>query len=327
MLDLRQLAGQRLMLGFDGTEFNDELKEILEQIRPSGIILFSRNIDSPVQVAALCQSCQEYAKSVNLPPLFIAIDQEGGTVARLKLPFTQFPGTPNIKSLDDAIDFASITAKELSDVGINMNFAPVLDVAWNADSIMKDRAFKGDEKKVSDLGNQVISTLQDLGTMAVAKHFPGIGRTILDSHYHLPHVDIDMETLLKSDMVPFADAIENSVSGIMLSHILYPKLDNQWQASLSPIIANDILRTKMGYKGLVMTDDLDMKAINKDMKTCIIQILKSNIDLTLICHKGPNIVIAHNKIQHLMKTDESLFTAGKASENRILEFKKRYITV
>ncbi len=327
MSDLRQLAGQRLMLGFDGTEYNDELKEIFKEIRPGGIILFSRNIDSPIQVTELCQSCQEYAKSVNLPPLFIAIDQEGGSVARLKPPFTQFPGNPDIKSLNDAIKFASITAKELSEIGINMDFAPVLDVASKVDSIMKDRAFKGDEKKVSNLGNQVISTLQEKGIMAVAKHFPGIGRTILDSHYHLPIVDIDIETLLKSDMVPFADAIENGVSGVMLSHILYPKLDNQWQASLSPIIANDILRKKMGYKGLVMTDDLDMKAIKNDMQTCIAQILKSNIDLALICHKGPNIIIAHNEIQHLMESDETLFTAGKVSERRILEYKRRYIKV
>ncbi len=325
MSDFEQAAGQRLMLGFDGTELNDELKEIIEGIRTSGLILFSRNIVSPDQVKALCQSCQEFARGVDVRPVFIAIDQEGGTVARLRPPFTQFTGNPDILSLNDAINFASITAKELSNVGINMNFAPVLDVAWDADSVMKDRAFKGDERKVSNLGNQVVLILQERGIMAVAKHFPGIGRTILDSHFHLPIVEMDMTTLLASDMVPFADAIGNSVSGIMLSHILYPKLDKQWQASLSPIIANDILREKMGYKGLVMTDDLDMKAINKDMKTCICQILKSNIDLALICHKGPNILTAYNEIQHLMETDESFFIAGKVSESRILKYKNKYI--
>jgi len=327
MVDVTRTAGQRLMVGFDGITLNDEIKQTLEGIAPSGIILFSRNIESPDQVRELCQSCQEYAKSIDLAPLFIAVDQEGGTVARLKPPFTQFSGNPDIHSLDDAINFAAITAKELSDVGINMNFAPVLDVAWNTDSIMKDRAFKGDEKQVSDLGNQVISILQENGTMAVAKHFPGIGRTIIDSHYHLPIVDLDMVTLLNTDMVPFKNSIDNDVCGIMLSHIMYPKLDNKWQASLSPIIANDILRDKMGYKGLIMTDDLDMKAIDKDMQICITQILKANIDLVLICHKGPNIAIAHNEIQQLMKTDERLYLAGKVSEGRILEFKKRYVNV
>jgi beta-N-acetylhexosaminidase len=327
MPDIKLMAGQRLMLGFNGTHFNDELRQIIREIKASGIILFSRNIESPDQVKVLCESCQEYAKSADLPPLFIGIDQEGGTVARLKPPFTQFKGNPYIQTQSEAIDFAITTAKELAKIGVNMNFAPVLDVAWNDDSIMNDRAFKGDGNKVSRLGNHVISTLQEKGVMAVAKHFPGIGRTLLDSHYHLPVVDLDLETLLTTDMIPFVDAIDNKVSGIMLSHILYPGIDNQWQASLSPIIANDILRNNMGYTGLVMTDDLDMKAINKDIQTCVSQILKANIDLALICHEGPNIGIAFKEIQMILETEESLYLAHQSSIDRILKYKKRYIGI
>lgn len=320
------MAGQRLMVGFDGTNLNQDLKHIIGEIKACGIILFKRNIETPKQVADLCADCQAYAKECRVPPLFVAVDQEGGTVARLKEPFTVFPGNPFIESIQEARTFASITAGELKQVGINMNFAPVLDIApAGTDSIMKDRVFRGDEKMVSLLGMEVIRTLQENGIMAVAKHFPGIGRTIKDSHFHLPVLDIDLETLKQVDMVPFAHAKKEGVSGIMLSHISYPGLDPRWQASLSPFIANDLLRDHLGYDGLVMTDDLDMKAISSDMKTCIRQILISGIDLALICHKGPNMDIAFNEMAQHLHADESLYLLGKKSVERILRFKKKYL--
>jgi beta-N-acetylhexosaminidase len=320
------MAGQRLMLGFDGIEFNDELKHIIGDINACGIILFARNIESPEQVNRLCSDCQAYAKANGLPRLFVAVDQEGGVVARLKEPFTLFRGNPFIDTIEDARNFAEITALELNQVGINMNFAPVLDIApQGVDSIMKNRVFKGNAKKVSMLGTQIILTLQQKGILAVAKHFPGIGRTIKDSHFHLPVLDIDLESLWQSDMVPFVDAKNKGVAGIMLSHISYPRLDQNWQASLSPFIANDLLRNQMGYKGLVMTDDLDMKAIEHDMATCIHQILKSGIDMALICHKGPNIDMAHHEIMQGLIEDEGLYLMGEKSVERILRVKEKYL--
>ncbi|MCP4673732.1 MAG: glycoside hydrolase family 3 protein [Desulfobacula sp.] len=321
------MAGQRLMLGFDGIELNDDLKYIINQIKACGIILFKRNIETPAQVAALCRGCQEYAKTCGLPPLFIAVDQEGGSVARLKEPFTIFKGNPFIESVDDAKNFASITADELKQAGINMNFAPVLDVVPDGvDSIMKYRAFKGNAKQVSKLGIKVICGLQKKKILAVAKHFPGIGRTIKDSHFHLPVLNIDFKTLEQSDLLPFKDAKENDVSGVMLSHILYPKLDDKWQASLSPHIAKELLRKKIGFNGLVMTDDLDMKAIRHDMKTCIRQILKSDIDIALICHKGPDIDTAFNEITRQIDKSEKLYKACEQSLQRILKYKKKYLS-
>jgi len=329
MADIKEMAGQRLMLGFDGMELNQDLKHIIGNIKACGIILFKRNIKSPEQLAALCADCQAYARSKSVPPLFIAVDQEGGSVARLREPFTQFKGNPFIESLRDAEEFACITAEELKQVGINMNFAPVLDVAPvmedGLESIMKDRVFKGDAKKVSSLGNKVIHTFQENQIMAVAKHFPGIGRTCRDSHFHLPVLDIDLEIFMQSDMIPFADAKKEGVSGMMLSHIMYPRLDKDWQASLSPVIVNDILREKMGYEGLVMTDDLDMKAIRHDMKTCVRQILKSGVDMALICHKGPDIDIAFNEIVQQTKGDATLFHMAEKSIKRIMKFKKKYL--
>lgn len=326
MITQKEMAGQRLMLGFDGIELNEDLKYIIGDIKACGIILFKRNIESPEQVASLCDACRDYAKSCGIPPLFIAVDQEGGVVARLKEPFTEFKGNPNIESVRDANNFASITADELKQAGINMNLAPVLDIApVGVDSIMKDRVFRGKAKNVSTLGMEVIHTLQENGIMAVAKHFPGIGRTIKDSHFHLPVLDIDLKLLRQSDLVPFVDAKNKDVAGIMLSHILYPRLDSQWQASLSPFIANDLLRNQMGYEGLVMTDDLDMKAIEHDMKTCIRQILKSGIDMALICHKSPDIDLAYHEIIRLLDGEEDLYKMGKESIQRILRVKKKYL--
>lgn len=324
--DIRVLAGQRLMLGFDGTDFNADLSYIIGELKAGGIILFSRNVDHPGQVKALCRDCQAYARQCGLPPLIISVDQEGGTVARLKDGFTRFKGNPYIHTLEDARHFAGTTAKEIKLVGINMNLAPVLDIVPSGiESVMKDRAFKGDEKTVSKLGLEVIRTFQRQGIMAVAKHFPGIGRTVLDSHFHLPTLDLPLDTLEQSDLIPFADAIDAEVSGVLLSHIFYSRLDSDWQASLSPAIANDLLREKMGYDGIVMTDDLDMKAIGHDMETCIHQILKSRIDMALICHKGPNIDIAADTIHRLLKEDSMLYEAGKQSLKRILGVKNTYL--
>lgn len=325
-ISTRLMAGQRLMLGFDGTGFNDDLKHIIGDIQAGGLILFRHNIVSPEQVRRLCRECREWAAQCGLPPLFIAVDQEGGTVARLKSPFKEFPGNPYIRTRKAAEAFARITAGELKDAGFNMNLAPVLDrVPDDVDGIMKERAFKGDFRTVSELGMQVIDTFQGQGVMAVAKHFPGIGRTIKDSHFHLPVLDIGLEVLERSDMIPFQEAIAHDVTGIMLSHIFYPQLDGQWQASLSSVIAKDILRGRFGFDGLVMTDDLDMKAIKLEMKTCIRQILKADIDLALICHKGPNIDIARQEILRLLETDETLFEAGKGCVERILRFKETYL--
>lgn len=320
-------AGQRLMAGFDGTALNPDLKFLIKEIKIGGIILFSRNIESPEQLKSLCSSVQNYAQNCGQPPLFISIDQEGGQVARLKEPYTCFPGNPSIKTDADARNFARITASELLDTGINMNMAPVMDVSpKDMDSIMAKRTFSHDPKQVSRLGCAVIEEMQSNGLMAVAKHFPGIGRTTLDSHLELPFMDADMEDIQSYDLPPFYAAVTQGVSGIMLSHIQYPKLDSKWPASLSPLIVKKLLRDEMGYKGLVITDDLDMGAVNKHFKINVMikQIQKADIDIALICHKGPDIETAFMEILKNIKQDSALRQKGIESFERIMEFKHQY---
>ena len=320
------MAGQRLMLGFDGQTLNDELKHLIKEYRTGGIILFRPNIESPDQLRRLCTDARNYALDQGLPDLFVAVDQEGGQVARLRKPFTEFPGNPHMANLEDAREFARITASELSDMGINMNMAPVMDVAPpNVDSIMKDRVFTGNENRVAEMGTAVIRGLQKGGIMAVAKHFPGIGRTVKDSHFFLPELEAEPSDLKQTDLAPFEAAAKARVSGMMLSHIMYTRLDPDWQASLSKTIAYDLLRADMGYQGLVMTDDLDMKAISHDMETCIYRILVAQIDIALVCHAGPNIAEARDAVMRYLEKDSELFESGRTSVKRILAAKQKFL--
>ena len=322
-----QKAGQRLMVGFDGKALNADLKFLIRELKVGGIILFSRNLGNPDEIRQLTNDAQDYAKSSGQPPLLIAIDQEGGQVARLKAPFfSEFPGNPAMKTRDEAIHFARVTASELHAIGANMNYAPVLDVTRpDIPGIMVGRSFGNDPQHVAALGTAVIQTLEENSILSVAKHFPGIGRTVLDSHLDLPIVKEDFDTLKACDLVPFQAAMQSRVSGIMLSHILYEKLDPTWPASLSVFIARDLLRIQMGYTGLVMTDDLDMGAITRHyaLNTAVDQAMLSEIDQILICHKSPAIESALEQIQKRIRDQRDLEVLCNQSVERILAAKCR----
>jgi beta-N-acetylhexosaminidase len=327
-LTATQRAGQRLMVGFDGMAFNDTLQFYIQDLKVGGLILFARNISERDQVKRLCAAAQACAARCGQPPLFVGIDQEGGVVSRLKPPFTQFEGNPCIKSTSQAAEFARITSQELNQIGVNMNMAPVLDVLpAQGPSVMTHRSFGHDPQRVAALGNEMIRHFQQNGIMAVAKHFPGIGRTVLDSHEELPDLDIDADRLAQKDMVPFQAAIRAQVAGIMLSHIRYRQIDPLWPASLSPIITADILRRQMAYDGLVLTDDLDMGAVAKhyDVPIIVEQCLTAQVDLLLICHPGPKVETALMEISKQIQADETLAHQEALSIERILGAKKVYL--
>jgi len=323
-----QLAGQRLMAGFEGKHLDRLLQGLIADLQLGGLILFKRNVESPRQLAGLCRAVQRYARDCGLPPLFIAIDQEGGQVARLGPPFTQFPGNPAIRNTADAERFARITAIELAWVGINMNLAPVLDAAPEGiDSIMARRAFGSNPRQVARLGQAVIAGMQAGGIMAVAKHFPGIGRTRLDSHLDLPRLDADLRSLEAYDLIPFQAAIGETVAGIMLSHILYPRLDSQWPASLSPAIAHALLRQRMGFAGLVLTDDLEMGAIARHFGfgAAIRQVIRARVDVALICRSAEKLRRAHAIMARKIGESEKRRAAAEAAAARILAMKAQYL--
>ncbi|MBU1171572.1 MAG: beta-N-acetylhexosaminidase [Proteobacteria bacterium] len=322
-----QCAGQRLMVGFDGYFLDPELKFLIHELKVGGIILFSRNIQSPEQVRELSHDAQAYTASCGQPPLFIAIDQEGGQVARLKEPFTLFPdGNPGMKHRGDAARFADITARELLDIGVNMNMAPVLDVQPQGfEGIMAKRVFTGGPDFVAAMGAEMIRGFQRRGIMAVAKHFPGIGRTTLDSHLHLPVLETSFDDLDQSDLVPFVRAITQGVSGIMMSHIKYHSLDPDWPASLSQKIVKTLLRETMGYQGVVMTDDLDMKAITIPIDESVHRIVQAHVDIALVCHQGPDIEGAFNAFMHEIEKTEDTKKSSAESLDRIMALKQQYL--
>ena len=284
---IERMAGQRLMAGFHGTTLNSDLRFLIDTIGVCGIILFSRNIESAHQLRDLCAAAADYGASAGLSRLLIAVDQEGGSVARLKPPqFEYLPGAPELTDEADAETHAVAAAQQLRRMHINMNMAPVLDVAPpEFDSIMNDRIYGRDPDRVSRMGRAVIRGLRNGGVLPVAKHFPGIGRTTSDSHVDRPDLDVSPESLENYDLIPFREAIRTDVSGIMLSHIRYPAIDGVWPASLSTIIARDLLRKKLGYTGVVFTDDLEMGAVSKYYDiTCIMgRVLETETDVALIC--------------------------------------------
>ncbi len=322
-----QLAGQRLMAGFNGVVLNEDLRNLISDLKVGGIILFARNIESPEQARTLCDDVQGFAEKCGQPPLFISIDQEGGVVARLKEPFTQFPtGNPGMKNTQDANDFAVITASELTDIGVNMDMAPVMDVQPEGfEGVMEKRVFNGGPDFVSKMGSALITGLQNNGIMAVAKHFPGIGRTTLDSHLILPVLDMDKDVFEQTDLLPFKSAVKHNVSGMMLSHIQYPFIDPDWPASLSVKVVKDLLRSRLNYTGVVMTDDLDMKAITMDIKTSVERIIMADVDIALICHKSDDIENAFKGFLNDIKRSEKNRADSMVSVKRIMKLKASYL--
>jgi len=207
--------------------------------------------------------------------------------------------------------------------------APVLDVAVpGLEGIMHERAFGDDPAWVTTLGMTVIQKLQAKGIMAVAKHFPGIGKTRLDSHLDLPFLDEPLNLLEKEDFPPFEAAIANRVAGIMLSHVCYQQLDDEWPASLSVKIARGLLRKKMGFQGVVMTDDLDMGAVIRHftVSKAIRRILAAEIDIALICHKGPAIETAFDEILRTTTDDPTARAANDQSISRVMTLKDIYLS-
>lgn len=323
-----QMAGQRIIAGFTGTDLNTDLRYLIDTLQVGGIILFSRNIENRNQVRKLCSDAKNYAKACGQPHLFIAVDQEGGTVARLKAPdFTEFPDAAQMAGKKDAKEFAKVTAAELTDAGINMNMAPVMDVADpDVNSIMARRSFGTDPDYVAQLGSTVIRQFQQSRIMSVAKHFPGIGRTTLDSHLDRPDLGTIAEQLFSRDLVPFKKAVHDQAAGMMLSHIRYTDLDPEWPASLSVAVADNLLRVQMGYQGLVMTDDLEMGAVEKyyGMDRMISRVIEAKIDIALICRSMDKIEAACRRFVQGLKNDES-YRRSAESVSRILSAKRRYL--
>ena len=266
-MTIEEKVGQLIMVGFEGTQANEAIETHIRERFVGGVVLFSRNIQSPQQTAELTNELQRLVEATARQiPLFIGIDQEGGWVIRLKDGATVLPGNMALgatNSTELAERAGEITAVELAAVGVNLNFAPVMDVNNNPDNpVIGRRSFGESPELVSRLGISYIRGLQRNGVLATAKHFPGHGDTTVDSHFELPTVSHDLERIHALELQPFRAAIDADVAAIMTAHIIYPAFDANRPATLSPTILTDLLRKELGFDGLLITDDMEMKAID-----------------------------------------------------------------
>ncbi|MDX9991604.1 MAG: beta-N-acetylhexosaminidase [Anaerolineales bacterium] len=268
-LTLEQKIGQVMIIGLDGTTVDPELRQMIAEYHVGGIILFARNVQSPAQVAQLTNQLQTIARESGHPGLFIAVDQEAGRVARLtgETGFTEFPSAMALTAIGDpqnARQVAAAMALEMRAVGINVDFAPDLDVNNNpSNPVIGIRSFSSDPQKVVEYGLAFAKGLQENGVLAVGKHFPGHGDTSVDSHIDLPLVPHDRARLDQIELVPFRAAIEADIAGIMSAHVTFPAIDDTpgLAATLSRPVLTGLLRNELGYNGLIFTDSLEMGAL------------------------------------------------------------------
>ncbi len=284
--DIRRHAGQLAIAGFAGHQIPADLRLLAREFDLGGIILFARNVGSPEQVAEIAREAQELAHEL---PLWVSVDQEGGRVARLKSPFTEWPPMATLgRSGDERLveRFARALAAELTAVGISMDYAPVLDILTNpSNPVIGDRALAGRAEEVARLGAVLITALQAEGVAACGKHFPGHGDTSVDSHFELPLVEHPPDRLEAVELVPFRAAIAAGVASIMTAHILLPAIDAERPATLSPAIVTGLLKERLGYRGLILSDDLEMQAIagRFGMSEATIGAIAAGCDAVLMC--------------------------------------------
>ena len=313
--------GQMMMIGIQGTKVDDDSLYMLNQYHMGGVILLDRNMKSPEQVKQLTSDLQ--AQSNEKVPLFIGIDEEGGDVVRMAEKLTPPPSQKEIGATGDieqAKTWAIKTAKSLKEMGINVNFAPVADVGSN-----DKRSYSTDTNTVIDFVRAATKGYQQENIIYSLKHFPGIGKGRVDSHVDSSSIDVTKEILMAEDILPFKTIIDENDPNdyfILVSHLKYPALDEEYPASLSSKIMTDLLRNKLGYKGIIITDDMEMGAVanHNDFRSIGVNAVKAGADIVLVCHE-----YEHQQEVYLGLLDA--VNSGEISQERIDESVKRIIKV
>ena len=338
MRDSLRRVGQRFMIGFDGFEASADAKRLLREYGVGHVILFARNVDNPEQVAGLVRELQECARLAGHDtPLLVAVDQEGGRVARMGPPWTVWPplralgriGSTDVSlGTDLARRMGAALAAECSAAGIKCDFAPIMDVDTNADNpIIGNRSFGDDPDLIGRLGVAMIEGLQGGGVVASAKHFPGHGDTSLDSHLALPVVEHSRSRLQDVEMRPFRRAIAAKVASIMMAHVLYPELDPEVPASLSTPIVDGILRRELKYDGVVFTDDLEMKAVADRWAPdrSSVMAMQAGCDIVPVCQSHDAQVTAIEGAVRAVEAGEVAFGDMDDALARVRRLKERYL--
>jgi beta-N-acetylhexosaminidase len=318
MSDLEKKAASLFTVGFYGKAVTDDLRGLLAR-GVGGVIFFARNVGTPAEVLELNRDI----KATAARPLLLAIDQEGGVVARLKQGFTEIPPMRAVGATESAAlarELGKLIGRELRAVGFDMNYAPVLDIDTNPDNpIIGARSFGRTPEIVTEMGLALAAGVQEAGVAACGKHFPGHGDTSQDSHLELPKLPHAMDRLERVELAPFKAAAKAGIASFMTAHVIFEAVDAKYPATMSRAVLTGILREKLGYDGMVVTDDVEMKAIadNYGVEEAVVLGLNAGVDHFLCCHTAE---LAHRAIESVVKAVES----GKLSRERLDSATRRF---
>jgi beta-N-acetylhexosaminidase len=322
--------GQLLIIGFDVTEMSPRLSSLLAKIQPAGVILFARNITGAEQTHTLLRDCQKCVAT----PLFTCVDLEGGTVDRFRDVLGSAPSPAEVFATGSRALFRKhgrVIGENCRALGFNVDFAPVLDLAYEASrSVMSSRAVSDDPKQVVAYAREFLRGLGDAGVLGCGKHFPGLGEATLDTHHELPSVDKPLRKLWDEDLVPYR-ALRRELPMVMVSHAAFPAVTKKrTPASLSKKWITDILRKKIDYRGLICSDDLEMGGVlaaapieQAAIERVTIGHVRAGGDLGLICHQEDFILRAHEALVRETERDRRFARRVRDSARRVLAFKKK----
>ncbi|HLG20929.1 MAG TPA: beta-N-acetylhexosaminidase [Bdellovibrionota bacterium] len=326
--------GQLLVIGLSGPRLMKEERVFIRRVAPGGVIYFRRNVKSPTQLRSLARSVWSLFPK-DRPP-FIGIDQEGGRVARLGPPFTLFPGNDYLgriyrktKSLSLIQAQAQAMAKELKAIGVNLNFTPVADIDTNPrNPVIGPRAFGKNPKDVARLVATTVKAYKKERVICCAKHFPGHGDTSKDSHKVLPIVRASRPTLFRRELLPFESAVRAGVPTIMTAHVVYPSLDRALPATLSKFILDRLLRRKLHFDGVAISDDLEMNAIvlHSSISEAALNAIRAGVDLLLVCKSLSEARQVHLDLSKAVLWGQVSVNRIAEALNRIRKVKKRYLS-
>ncbi len=328
-LTIEEKIGQMIMIGMDTNYITDRIRKMIIHYKIGGIILYRKNFNTYNDMLKLISDLKELNK-VNKIPLFIAIDQEGGRVNRLPPEIKNLPSANKLASTnnkDIIINSAKIIGKILKKSGFNLNFSPVLDIKRFEDSHpIGDRCYGSTKEAVIKYGIPVMKEFQNQGIISVIKHFPGHGSTKYDSHFLLPIVDYDIDFLQKEDMYPFEQAIKQGADAILIGHLLIKKVTGLYPASLSKKFITKYLKKKYRYRGLVITDDLKMKAIKLiyGSSSAVEKAFKAGNDIIIFRFNNSEENAVFKKITNLAKKGKIKEHHINRSVRKIISMKQKY---
>lgn len=328
MTELEYQIGQMLMVGIGADELAPPERKALARHGFGGFILFGSNCRDLLQIHSLCNSLREAA---GVDPPFIAIDQEGGRVQRLPPPFSRFPA-PRLIGASENPELAAragrATAAELALVGINLDFAPVLDVDSNPrNPIIGDRSFGVTPEQVTRIALPWMRGLRDGGIIPCGKHFPGHGGTDKDSHLTLPALDKPLADLRRTELPPFVQACSAGIEALMTAHVVFPALDGRLPATLSAAVVGGLLREQLGYRGVVFSDDLEMQAISGHfaIEEAALLAVGAGVDVLLCGHELANAIRVFEFLGRTARSYQAFQARIAASHRRIRTLKGRFL--